>query len=76
MRHTEVVLENARRYSETWKAKYEADGKLDASETALIFKAIIINQSALALAIRDVYDLLSRIEGQLKHNGARGAIGR
>jgi hypothetical protein len=78
MRPTEGVLENYKTYNNKVSVRYTADGKLDAEELDMLFKAVMANQTFLALAIRDVYEAVTRVEEEVRRlhmATGRGPIG-
>jgi len=75
MRNTEVVVQNYKTYRDTISARYMKDGKLDAKELNMVMNAILANQAALAMAIRDVYQAVKRVEGKVQGTAKRGPVG-
>ncbi|QYZ65989.1 MAG: hypothetical protein OI74_06695 [Gammaproteobacteria bacterium (ex Lamellibrachia satsuma)] len=76
MRPTESAITTSQQYFDKVVPKITADGKMDDKELLYSFKTIIWNQAALARAIRDVYDVVARIEQTLKQQSSRGPVGR
>jgi len=75
MRHTQVVIDQTKSWMDKGSVKYTADGKLDVNELSRMYANLLNTQCALALAIRDVYDAVSRIEQDVKRLKGRGPLG-